>query len=200
MPHFKLEASHHPLRVCGVDEAGRGPLAGPVVAAAVYFHEPRAIRGIHDSKLLTHELREKLFPRIHERALVGVGIASVEEIETLNIWGATALAMRRAVIAMNMPMQVALIDGKIHPREFPCTTQTVIGGDGISQSIAAASIIAKVTRDRIMRDLAVFYPEYGFEQHAGYGTPQHRRAIREHGPTPHHRRTFRGVREDEAAA
>ncbi len=200
MPHFKLEAAHHPLRVCGVDEAGRGPLAGPVVAAAVSFHQPKAIRGVDDSKALTHAIREKLFTRIQERAFVGIGVASVEEIEEFNIWGATTIAMRRACLAMNMPMDVALIDGKIHPRQFPCKTQTIIGGDAISHSIAAASIIAKVTRDRIMRDLAVFYPEYGFEKHAGYGTKQHQQALREHGVTPHHRRSFGMVRELVAAA
>lgn len=194
MPTFKLESAHHPLRVCGVDEAGRGPWAGPVVASAVVFHTPKAIRGCNDSKQLTREDREKLFPRIHERCHVGIGIASVEEIETLNIWGATALAMRRAVLALPFAPEMALVDGKVHPREFPCPTQTVVGGDGLSHSIAAASIIAKVTRDRIMQEQALFYPQYGFERHAGYGTKQHQHALREHGVCPLHRRSFRSIR------
>lgn len=194
MPHFKLESAHHPLRVCGVDEAGRGPWAGPVVASAVIFHTHKAIRGVNDSKQLSYDDREKLFPRIQERCHIGIGVASVEEIETLNIWGATSLAMRRAVIALQLPVDIALIDGKVHPKDFPCKTQTVIGGDAISHSIAAASIIAKVTRDRIMREQALFYPQYGFERHVGYGTKQHQKALKEHGPCPLHRKSFSSIR------
>lgn len=194
MPTFKLESSHHPLRVCGVDEAGRGPWAGPVVASAVIFHTPRAIRGCNDSKQLDRDMREKLYPRIHERCHVGIGIASVEEIDHLNIWGATALAMKRAVLALPFAPDVALVDGKVHPREFPCRTQTVVGGDGLSHSIAAASIIAKVTRDRIMREQALFYPQYGFDRHVGYGTRQHQQALKEHGPCPLHRTSFSSIR------
>ncbi len=194
MPHFKLESAHHPLRVCGVDEAGRGPWAGPVVASAVMFHTVKAIRGVNDSKQLTRELREKMLPRIHERCHVGIGLASVEEIEQFNIWGATSLAMKRAVLALGVAPELALIDGKIHPKEFPCRTQTVIGGDAISQSIAAASIIAKVTRDRIMREQALFYPQYGFDRHVGYGTKQHQTALRTHGVCPLHRRSFRSIK------
>ncbi len=195
MPSFRLESTYHPLRVCGVDEAGRGPWAGPVVASAVIFHAARAIRGVNDSKQLTHTDREALFPRIHERCHVGVGIASVEEIEALNIWGATSLAMRRAVLALPLPAEIALVDGKVHPKEFPCETHAVIGGDAISHSIAAASIIAKVTRDRIMREQALLYPQYGFERHQGYGTKLHQEALREHGICPLHRRAFRPIRE-----
>jgi ribonuclease HII len=188
MPSFKLESAHHPRIICGVDEAGRGPWAGPVVAGAVIFHTPKAIRGVNDSKQLSYDDREKLFPRIHERCHVGVGIATVEEIETLNIWGATALAMRRAVLALPIAPELALVDGNLHPKDFPCQTQTVVGGDALSHSIAAASIVAKVTRDRIMRELALFYPEYGFERHVGYGTKQHQNALREHGVTAIHRK------------
>lgn len=194
MPSFALESAHHPRRVCGVDEAGRGPWAGPVVAGAVIFPTQRALRGVNDSKKLTHADREALFPRIHERCLVGIGIASVEEIEALNIWGATSLAMRRAVLALPFPAELALIDGKVHPKDFPCPTQTVVGGDSISHSIAAASIIAKVTRDRIMREHALFYPQYGFERHQGYGTQHHQTALKEHGPCPLHRRGFAPIR------
>lgn len=194
MPSFKLETAHHPLRVCGVDEAGRGPWAGPVVASAVMFPTARSIRGIHDSKQLTARECEKLFPLIQERCLVGIGIASVEEIDALNIWGATTLAMRRAVLALPFAPELALVDGKIHPKEFPCKTQTVIGGDAVSYSIAAASIIAKVTRDRIMHEMALFYPQYGFERHAGYGTKLHQAALKEHGACPIHRRSFSPIR------
>ncbi len=194
MPTFKLETTHHPLHVCGVDEVGRGPWAGPVVAGAVIFHTQKAIRGVNDSKQLTREEREALFPRIHARCHVGIGIASVEEIEQFNIWGATTLAMKRAVLALPVQPDIALVDGKTHPRDFPCETRTVIGGDAISYSIAAASIIAKVTRDRIMQEHALFYPQYGFERHAGYGTPQHQQALRTHGITPLHRRSWAPIR------
>ena len=194
MPSFKLESAHHPRRVCGVDEAGRGPWAGPVVAGAVIFHTPKAIRGVNDSKQLTRDEREALFPRIQERCHVGIGIASVEEIEQFNIWGATSLAMKRAVLALPLAPELALIDGKIHPRDFPCETQTVVGGDAISHSIAAASIIAKVTRDRIMQEHALFYPQYGFERHVGYGTRQHQDALRAHGICPLHRKSFSSIR------
>ena len=194
MPTFKLETAHHPLRVCGVDEAGRGPWAGPVVASAVMFHTLKAIRGVNDSKQLNRHARELLYPRIHERCSVGIGIASVEEIDTLSIWGATALAMRRATLALPFPPDIALIDGKLHPKDFPCKTQTVVGGDSLSHSIAAASIIAKVTRDRIMHELALFYPQYGFDRHAGYGTKHHQVALQEHGACPEHRRSFSPIR------
>jgi ribonuclease HII len=194
MPHFKLESAHAPLRVCGVDEAGRGPWAGPVVASAVIFHTTKAIRGVNDSKQLTRDERETLFLRITERCHVGIGIASVEEIGEFNIWGATTLAMRRAVSNLPIAPEMALVDGKIHPKEFPCKTETVVDGDAISYSIAAASIIAKVTRDRIMCEQALFYPQYGFDRHAGYGTPQHRNALKTHGPCAIHRTSFAPIR------
>ena len=194
MPDFALESAHHPRRVCGVDEAGRGPWAGPVVAAAALFHQPLLITGLNDSKQLSDAKRAQLVPLILEHAAIGIGIATVEEIEALNIWGATSLAMRRAVEALPQLPELALIDGKVHPKDFPCRTQTVVGGDGISHSIAAASIIAKETRDRMMRELAVTYPHYGFDRHAGYGTKQHRAALAAHGICPAHRKGYKPIR------
>lgn len=200
MLKFHLENTYGDLTVCGVDEAGRGPWAGPVVAGAALFHTrklPKPLKVLNDSKQLSGEQREELFMHIHAHAAVGIGMATVEEIEQHNIWGATSLAMRRAVqhLAETIPLpHCALIDGKIHPREFPCRTHTVVGGDGISPSIAAASIIAKVTRDRMMAELAKLYPQYGFEKHVGYGTPQHQRALAEHGVCPMHRRSWAPIR------
>lgn len=196
MPHFKLELKHAPARVCGVDEAGRGPWAGPVVAAALMFQPNDVVpRGLNDSKKLNADAREALFEKLAARNIIhGVGIASVEEIDTLNIWGATQLAMRRAVAALSLAPEIALVDGKLKPRDMPCTVEPVIGGDGISLSIAAASIIAKVTRDRIMREHALAYPHYGFERHAGYGTPYHQQALSLHGPCELHRRSFAPIR------
>lgn len=196
MPHLKLELKHAPARVCGVDEAGRGPWAGPVVAAALIFRTGDTIpRGLNDSKKLDHEAREALFTKLMERDVIyGVGIASVEEIDSLNIWGATQLAMQRAVAGLSLAPDVALVDGKLKPKSMPCDVQPVIGGDGISLSIAAASIIAKVTRDRIMREHAITYPEYGFERHMGYGTPAHQQALASHGICPLHRRSFAPIR------
>lgn len=193
---FHCEQSHHPARVCGVDEAGRGPWAGPVVAAATIFHRidmaPPPL--LTDSKKLSAARREALFTTIHDLADVGVGVASVEEIDQLNIWGATMLAMRRAVAALPQMPELALVDGKARPRDFPCATEMIIGGDGISPSIAAASIVAKVTRDRMMRALAEIHPEYGFEKHAGYGTAYHQAALNRHGICPAHRRSFAPIR------
>lgn len=196
MPHLKLEKALAPLRVCGVDEAGRGPLAGPVVAAALLFRvEAKIPRGLNDSKQLSFEEREAIYEKLITRELhYAVGIASVEEIDTLNIWGATQLAMVRAVAALTVMPDIALIDGKLIPKNMPCEARPVVGGDGISHSIAAASIIAKVTRDRIMRQHAREYPHYGFEQHVGYGTPHHYAALEAHGPCPLHRRSFAPVR------
>lgn len=194
MPSFDLESAHHPHRVCGVDEAGRGPWAGPVVAAAVRFPNTLLLEGLNDSKKLNRAQREALYEPILAACEVGVGIASVAEIDALNIWGATTLAMRRAVQALPTLPEMALVDGKIHPKEFPCPTQTVVGGDALSYSIAAASIIAKVTRDRLMDELSRRYPHYGFERHAGYGTPQHQQALRIHGICAEHRTSFKPIR------
>lgn len=180
--------------VCGVDEAGRGPLAGPVVAAAVIFPKPRAPKGINDSKLLAPEIREALFDAISGTAAVGIGMASVEEIDEINILQATFLAMRRAVAALPSLPRHILIDGNQTP-DLGCPATAVVGGDGLSLSIAAASIIAKVTRDRIMCELEGPHPGYGFAQHKGYGTPAHLAAIARLGPSPVHRRSFAPVRQ-----
>lgn len=176
--------------VAGVDEAGRGPLAGPVVAAAVIFEHKHVPRGLDDSKRLTADAREKLYDKIMERAVaVGVGEASVDEIDLVNIRQATHLAMARAVRALSPAPVFALVDGNDAPA-LPCPCETLIGGDGLSASIAAASIIAKVTRDRQMLALHQQHPVYGWDRNKGYGTPDHLSALKAHGCTPHHRRSF----------
>lgn len=192
MPSLSLEKKHGGV-VCGIDEAGRGPLAGPVVAAAVILNRKPIPRGINDSKKLKPEMRATLFERLHACATIGIGVASVEEIDQINILRASLLAMQRAYDAMQTAACIALIDGN-QPPALSCQTQCVIKGDSLSLSIAAASIIAKVTRDRIMQELAAQHPEYGFERHVGYGTAYHLEAIRKHGPTPHHRRSFAPIK------
>ncbi len=178
------------LSVCGVDEAGRGPLAGPVVAAAVILPKEIEIEGLNDSKKLTEKKREKLFAVIRESAVsYAVGEASVAEIDLLNILNAAMLAMRRAIEALEIPADFALIDGNV-ARGFHIPAKTVVGGDAISPSIAAASILAKVTRDHMCAAMDEQYPEYGFLQHKGYPTPAHKRVLLEKGPTPIHRRSF----------
>lgn len=176
--------------VCGVDEAGRGPLAGPVVAAAVILPQGIALPGVNDSKKITEKKREILFDFVKENALAyGIGEASETEIDEINILQATFVAMRRAIEALQIPADFALIDGnRIAGLSIPA--ETVVGGDGRVLSIAAASILAKVTRDRYMREMAVQYPQYGFEKHKGYGTKAHYAAIAEHGICPLHRKTF----------
>ena len=194
MPDFSLERAH-PAPVAGIDEAGRGPLAGPVVAAAVIIDGlalPRTLRrGIDDSKKLTPATREELFAGLRQCAHVriGIGQADIDEIDTLNILHATLLAMRRAVAALGMTPATALVDGDRAPK-LACTVRTVVGGDGKSLSIASASIVAKVTRDRLMRDLAAGHPQFGWERNMGYGTPEHLDALERHGPCVHHRRSF----------
>ena len=184
--------------VAGVDEAGRGPLAGPVVAAAVCFPglalPPAAHALIDDSKKLSPARREAAFEAILEAGMVGTGEASVAEIDRLNILQATMIAMQRAVAALARPPSVVLVDGNRAPA-LPQPAYPMVGGDGRSLSIAAASIVAKVTRDRIMARLAADYPGYGWERNAGYGVAAHRAALAALGPTPHHRRTFAPVRE-----
>lgn len=184
--------------VAGIDEAGRGPLAGPVVAAAVCFPGlalPPAVRGpIDDSKKLSPARREAAFAAILEAGAVGTGEASVAEIDRLNILQATMLAMQRAVAALAVPPAAALVDGNRAP-VLPCPAHPLVGGDRLSLSIAAASIVAKVTRDRLMARLAADHPGYGWERNAGYGTAAHRAALAALGPTPHHRRTFAPVRD-----
>jgi ribonuclease HII len=176
--------------VAGVDEAGRGPLAGPVIAAAVIFTKKRIPRGLDDSKKLTARVREKLYARILETAIaVGVGEASVDEIDLLNIRQATHLAMARAVRALNPAPAFALVDGNDAPA-LPCPCETIIGGDRRSVSIAAASIIAKMTRDRLMVALHETHPQYGWASNKGYGTEAHLLALKRHGATQHHRRSF----------
>jgi ribonuclease HII len=196
MPDFALEMSCRGV-VCGVDEAGRGPLAGPVVAAAVILDRrrlPRALRyGLDDSKKLSREEREE-FAALLQRtgAAIGVGAASVIEIDRRNILQATLAAMGRAVAALGVLPQTALVDGNVPP-PLACVVRTVVGGDGLSLSIAAASVIAKVTRDRLMHRLAQRYDGYGWKTNVGYGTAEHQRAIEALGLTPHHRRSFAPV-------
>lgn len=182
-----------PAPVCGIDEAGRGPLAGPVVAAAAILDPARLPAGIDDSKALSPARREALFAAIAATAAHGIGLASVEEIEELNILGATMLAMRRAVAALPLAPTFALVDGNRLPDGLPCPAQAVVQGDRRALSIAAASILAKVTRDRLMADIARAHPGYGFERHMGYGTAEHLEALYRLGPTPHHRLGFAPV-------
>ncbi len=180
--------------ICGVDEAGRGPLAGPVVAAAVILDAQRPIVGLADSKKLSAKKREALFALICERALAfHVASASVTEIDTLNILQATMLAMQRAVAGLSIKPTLVKIDGNRCPAlDLPAIA--IIGGDGCVDSISAASILAKVTRDKMLAQLHLAHPEYGFAQHMGYGTVQHLAALKKHGPCMHHRRSFAPVR------
>ena len=176
--------------IAGTDEAGRGPLCGPVCAAAVILDPSVEIPGLNDSKKLTEKKREALFPLIIEKALAyGIAYASVEEIDELNILNASQLAMRRAVAMLNPAPDLVLVDGNV-ARDFPMDTVKVIKGDAISPSIAAASILAKVSRDHICMVLHKEYPQYGIAAHKGYPTKAHMDAVREHGPSPIHRKTF----------
>ncbi|MEE1153991.1 MAG: ribonuclease HII [Acutalibacteraceae bacterium] len=178
--------------ICGVDEAGRGPLAGPVCAAAVILKPNDIIEGVNDSKKLTEKKREALFDIIKEKAIsYSIAFATVEEIEEINILNATMLAMKRAVEGLDVPSDYAIIDGNKTPNlNIPC--ESIVKGDAKSMSIAAASILAKVSRDRLLLEYAKQYPEYGFEKHKGYGTKVHTQAIREFGPCPVHRMSFLG--------
>ncbi len=180
--------------VAGVDEAGRGPWAGPVVAAAVILDESAALQGLRDSKLLSAAQRERLYGAIRETAAVGVGMASVEDIDRLNILQATFLAMKKAVEALNVAPGALLIDGNACPPFGRVRAITVVGGDRLCPSIAAASIIAKVTRDRLMIELAERFPGYGWQANKGYGTREHSSAIARLGITPHHRHSFAPIR------
>lgn len=191
-PNYNLESALSGV-VCGVDEAGRGPWAGPVVAAAAILDPGNIPAGLNDSKKLTKAKRELLFPLIIQSAQTGIGIASVQEIDALNILGATKLAMQRAVEQLPYAPDYALIDGN-QPPKLICQTQAIIKGDSKSLSIAAASIIAKVTRDRMMEQLGQQYPEYGFEQHAGYGTKQHQAGLLTYGITEQHRKSFKPIK------
>jgi ribonuclease HII len=186
-------------RVAGIDEAGRGPLAGPVVAACVLLdieHTPRKLqRALDDSKQLSREEREAAFTllaaaRTEGSVSIGVGAASVGEIDRINILQATFLAMRRALARLPVPPDHVLIDGNQLPRDLPCPATALVGGDGLSFSIAAASIVAKVLRDRAMHRLAARYPGFGWMTNVGYGTQRHTQGLAQHGPSPHHRLSF----------
>jgi ribonuclease HII len=194
-PTFELEAAEFQLHggpVAGVDEAGRGPLAGPVVAAAVILDPQRIPDGITDSKMLDEEAREFLYGRITKTSHFGIGIADVERIDRDNILAATLWAMGRAVAQLPIIPKLAAVDGNRAPQlEVP--VRTIVKGDARCLSIAAASIIAKVTRDRLMISLGAKLPGYGFERHKGYGTAEHQDAIRRLGVTTHHRRSFRPI-------
>lgn len=183
-------------RVAGIDEAGRGPWAGPVVAAAVVLNQskmPDELRfGIKDSKVISSAKRERLFSLLRLHTEIGVGRAEVTEIDETNILNATFMAMRRALQALSISVDIALVDGNQAPN-LPCKVETLVKGDALSLSIAAASIVAKVHRDREMAMLAKTFPGYGWEKNAGYGTKEHREALARIGVTPHHRKTFSPV-------
>ncbi len=192
-PDFSIETQHNGI-ICGVDEAGRGPWAGPVVAAAVIWPEREAVPDmLDDSKKLSRVQRDALFPHIMQHAVIGIGEASTTEIDAMNILAATQCAMQRAIADLAQTVDVALIDGN-QPPALACQTISVIKGDSKSLSIAAASVIAKVTRDRIMERLAGTHPAYGWERNAGYGTKEHQEALATHGVTEHHRRSFAPIR------
>ena len=176
--------------VCGVDEAGRGPVAGPVCAAAVILPAGLVIDGLNDSKKLTDKKRRELYDVITQNAVsYGIAMASEREIDEINILQATFLAMQRAIDKLSVKPDLALIDGN-RAKDFGLPVRTIVKGDSLSASIAAASILAKVTRDRLMEELDETYPQYGFAVHKGYGTKRHYEALREYGPCPIHRRTF----------
>ena len=192
-PDFSFERALDAAPVCGLDEVGRGPWAGPVVAAAVVLNPEDIPQGLNDSKKLSAARREVLYDLLLERAQCGVGEASVAEIEDLNILRASDLAMRRAVAALPASPAHALVDGTRVPPDLGCAATAVVKGDGRCLSIAAASIVAKVTRDRIMVALSQQYPGYGWERNAGYGVPEHQRGLKDLGVTPHHRRSFKPI-------
>lgn len=204
MPHFKHErrlATRGVWPVAGVDEAGRGPLAGPVAAAAVILNPRDLPKHLNDSKLLAAAVRERLYEVILQKALaVGVAFASAGEIDRINIRQATHLAMRRAAAALAPSPAHMLIDGNDLPAGLVCPGETLVRGDASSLSIAAASIIAKVTRDRLMKRLALRLPHYGFDRHMGYATRAHLEALRIHGPSCYHRMSFSPFVDEIAAA
>lgn len=193
MPDYSFELAAREAGyqiVCGIDEAGRGPLSGPVVAAACVLDPTVEIPGLNDSKKLSPAKRELLFERITESALdYAIGMASPEEIDSLNILNATMLAMRRAIAGLKTPADFALVDGNC-TRDFPIPARAIVKGDALSCSISAASILAKVTRDRLCLEDEKNYPQYGFAKHKGYGTAEHIAALKQYGPCPIHRKTF----------
>lgn len=194
LPSFDLEEELmdlHGLPVAGIDEAGRGPWAGPVVVAAVILNPNRIPEGLNDSKVLTPQAREDRFAEIIATSCVSITIGQVRRIDRDNILQASLWGMRAAFRGLQVPQAAALIDGNLVPKRFPGgKARAIVGGDALSLSVAAASIIAKVTRDRIMVKLAKRYRRYGWESNKGYGTPEHARAVREHGVCTHHRRSF----------
>jgi len=191
-PDFRFETEAPAQPVCGVDEVGRGPWAGPVVTAAVVLDPATAPEGLNDSKKLSAKKREALFDLL-QAAPHAIGVASVEEIDRLNILNATYLAMKRAIEGLHVAPGFALIDGNRIPHDLPCPAWAIVKGDARSASIAAASIIAKVTRDRMMAKLANDFPGYGWETNAGYGVKAHAEALSRLGVTPHHRRSFKPI-------
>lgn len=201
MPDFEIENSLDCL-VAGIDEAGRGPWAGPVVAGAVVVMDKNLadelINGLDDSKKLSAKKREKLYNLLFEeekagKVSIGIGEASAQEIDDVNILQATFLAMKRAAEKLKVKPEAAIIDGNQNPKNFPCKTKTVVKGDARSMSISAASIVAKVYRDRLMAELAQKYPYYGFEKNAGYGTKVHIEGLNAYGITPEHRKSYKPI-------
>ena len=182
-----------PRPVCGIDEVGRGPWAGPVVAAAVILDPDAIPAGLDDSKRLAAPRREELAGLLHSVAVVGIGVASVAEIEAMNILQASFLAMRRAVARLGQRPALALVDGHLPPPGLPCPCRPIVGGDGLALSIAAASIVAKVARDRMMVALSQQFPGYGWETNMGYGTRGHQEGLARLGVSPHHRRSFQPI-------
>lgn len=196
LPRHKLRRWPVATDLAGVDEAGCAPLAGPVVVAAVILDPGCRVNGLDDSKILPEATREKLYARIVARALAWSVVAvSVEEIDRINIFHARMAGMVRALEGLACPPRFALIDGNHLPRSLPCPARALVDGDALAPSISAASIIAKVTRDQLMREMDARWPGYGFAQHKGYPTPSHREALQRLGPCPEHRRSFAPVRE-----
>lgn len=191
MANFFIEDNYTGI-IAGVDEAGRGPWAGPVVAGAVILDRDNVPEGIDDSKKLKEQKREELFEQIMNVAMVGIGIVSVEEIDQMNILQATMLAMQKAVDNLPVKPNIALIDGNKTPN-LSCDAHAIIKGDSKSLSIAAGAIIAKVTRDRIMKELAIQFPDYAWEKNSGYGTKLHQEALAKYGVTSHHRKSFKPI-------
>jgi ribonuclease HII len=192
-PSFDLETAlmdQFKGPVAGIDEAGRGPWAGPVVVAAVILNPDRIPEGLNDSKLLTPQEREERFAEIVATAIVSVTVGPVRQIDRINILQASLWGMRKAYRGLGVPVGAAIIDGNIVPRRFPCKARAVVGGDGLSLSVAAASIVAKVTRDRMMVKLSRRYRRYAWDSNKGYGTREHAEAIKKHGVCTHHRRSF----------
>jgi ribonuclease HII len=192
-PTFDLEAAmmdQYQGPVAGIDEAGRGPWAGPVVIAAVILDPDRIPEGLNDSKVLTPEVRADRYEEIVATSLVSIIISPVKRIDRINILQASLWGMRAAYRGLGVPIGSALIDGNIIPRRFPCRARAIVGGDGLSLSVAAASIVAKVTRDRLMVKLSRRYRRYAWDSNKGYGTPEHAAAIKKHGVCIHHRRSF----------